>query len=531
MLASSASAQFNIIPPGATVTQIKPVIKPAVGTVPNVAYKPTPKPTPTPTPIVKPDYSKMTLGINVGARSNSGADRYLTNLVGNTVILRTWNSSFAAPEDRKDANGNVVKLLPGEGASRIIATPTAVFNGAKTVTINCRWDGKGTAEVWGSVAKSPKVSTNALTFTFTANGLAGGNIQFKNIDPADPVRNVDCREADADSKAFFNPAYIADLKRYSTVRFMKWQTAVEKNNPVTWADRSTPARLGGSDGVPIEQMVALANLAKVNPWFCIPWNADADYIRRFALYVRDNLDPTLVAYVETSNEVWNSAYKVTAQAIAEGVAEGLHPTDKYTAGTKRYAERSTEVMDIWSAVFAGKMHRIQRLLAGQQGTYGVGQALGFRDTAKHHDVLATAPYFAASPAPGSVTDIDAWFASTLIPKLDSVLRIAVQTKAIATKYGLRYVAYEGGQHVNSSKDVPLLTAINRHPAMGAAYTRYLTKWQAELGDLMVLFADYGAPGKYGAWGLQEYLGQPLDQAPKAKAVDAFVRSHLATPVR
>jgi hypothetical protein len=470
----------------------------------------------------------MKLGMNVSSIAPAGTNRAFSNLTAASgIVLRTYNSSGTMPADRLDADGNVVLLKAGEYASRVVSAPTKAYRGT-SVDIICRWTGTGEASAWGGVVKNVKVSGKTLTFTFVPDGFKGGNVQFTKIDPTNPVKNIDCRETDASPTAVFDPTFVAMVARYNTIRFMKWQLAVESNKSVTWATRTKvgDADYTGPDGIAIEHLVALANQAKTNPWFCIPWNADEEYIRKFATYVRDNLDPSLVAYVETSNEVWNSAYKVTAQAIAEGVAEGLHPSDKYIAGTKRYAEKTGQVMDIWSAVFAGKMNRIVRVAAAQNGTYSVGVILGFRDTAKKIDAIATAPYFGLKLNPGDVTDMDKWFAGALTPKLDLVLNIAGQAKAVAAKYNLRYITYEAGQHVTAPLDVPMLTAINRSPLMGKAYTRYLTKWQSEIGDLMVLFADYGLVSRYGAWGLQEYVGQPLSEAPKAQAADLFQRTYV-----
>ena len=39
-----------------------------------------------------------------------------------------------------------------------------------------------------------------------------------------------------------------------------------------------------------------------------------------------------------------------------------------------------------------------------------------------------------------------------------------------------------------------------------------------LGNLLVLLADVSAYTDFGCWGLSEYVGQPLDEAPKLRAV-------------
>lgn len=475
---------------------------------------------------------RMTLGINLIDPTTYYNGRHFMNLVALSAWgLRTYKTNETMPADRKDADGNVIKLNSGEYANLVIMQPTKAFRGV-SVDVACRWIGTGTAAAWGAPVKNQKVSRNVLTFTFVPDANKVANIQFSKIDGGDPIRNVDCREADADRNAVFDPTFLANLSRFSTVRFIKWQSAVEANTTVRWATRTSAAKgkVKGSDGIALEYMVMLANQAKVNPWFNMPWNADDEYIRKFAEYVRDNLDPKLVVYVETSNEVWNYMYKVTTQARDEGVAEGLYPSDSNMAMLKRYAEKTGQVMDIWSSVFAGKMNRLVRVASSQNAvTFGSKQVLGFRDTAKKIDALATAPYFNLTIKAGAVTPatIDQFFTKTVMPKVDSTLDVAKDQKALAQKYGLRYLTYEGGQHFIASTDVNMLKMIERDPRMAKAYTRYLTRWQKEFGDQLILFADIAPVNQYGAWGLQEYIGQPLSEAPKAQAVELFRQSFVA----
>jgi hypothetical protein len=40
----------------------------------------------------------------------------------------------------------------------------------------------------------------------------------------------------------------------------------------------------------------------------MPAEANDEFIENFALYVKENLDPNLVAHIELSNEVWNFAF-------------------------------------------------------------------------------------------------------------------------------------------------------------------------------------------------------------------------------
>jgi hypothetical protein len=61
--------------------------------------------------------------------------------------------------------------------------------------------------------------------------------------------------------------------------------------------------------------------------------------------------------------------------------------------------------------------------------------------------------------------------------------------------------------------------MNRDPRMGDVYRRFLRRWRDEFGDLLVLYASVSRMGTGGVhFGLSEYSGQPLSEAPKRKAV-------------
>lgn len=486
-------------------------------------------------PIPAAGSSGMELGINVSALSYWLGDRSFMNLAiggGRQLISAAGAYVGAPPADRLDANYDVVLLNAGESITRPISLPTKAFRGG-SVEVVCRWEGSSPSyRFFGSPAKNIKISKNSATFTWVPEGSQSVQLIYKGVDPANPFRNLDCREADADPTAIFDPTFLDSMKRYSTIRFMNWSWATNMNNAVTWKTRNKPG--GGAidaiDGVPIEYMIALANQTKANPWFTIPWNADAEYVRKMAELVRDTLDPSLKAYVEVGNEVWNYQFNVTKQAEKEGLAKGLS-TNAFQAAIYRYAEKTGEVMDVWTDVFNGQTSRIVRIAATQNSTWPAGNILTFRDTAKKVDAIATAPYFANDakvPVGGLATAAlrDAYLAS-LAAKVDTSIANAKAVKTVAKNNNVRFISYEAGQHVLGNDFGEGHILIQRDPRMGALYTRYLTGWKKEIGDLLTLYQDVGRINSYGAWGMQEYAGQPLSEAPKANAVDLFRKSYLA----
>jgi hypothetical protein len=88
----------------------------------------------------------------------------------------------------------------------------------------------------------------------------------------------------------------------------------------------------------------------------MPHSATDDYMRQFATYVRDNLKPGLVAYVEYSNEVWNFGFEHTSWAYEQGIAQlsdaqGNAPD---APNLQFYGMRASQMADIWRNVFAQK---------------------------------------------------------------------------------------------------------------------------------------------------------------------------------
>lgn len=59
----------------------------------------------------------------------------------------------------------------------------------------------------------------------------------------------------------------------------------------------------------------------------------------------------------------------------------------------------------------------------------------------------------------------------------------------------------------------LIRQIARDPRTYARYRAYLAAWRALIGDVIPLLATT-APFNESGWGLREYSGQPIKEAPK-----------------
>jgi hypothetical protein len=393
------------------------------------------------------------------------------------------------------------------------------ITGPSGVSITCTWTGDG----WVSASLGvSNVSYGTNQVRFTAVGLPGSVssalVSIDKTNPSNPVKNIDCRETSMSKSLRYSPDFVASLSPYKVVRFMDWQNT-NANLPVTWATRHTSLSptVTGNDGVSVEDIVALANQAGVDPWVTQPWNADATYYRNFAQYVHDHLAAGRKVYMEVGNEVWNTGFSVAWQSAAEARNEGL--PDNYQGTLQRYAEKTVEVMKIWTQVFADNPSRLVRIISTQNDNDWTGKVvMTYKDTPNWIDALATAPYFGQDVQnPTPTTDLSVLF-SRLGTQADQIIGKALLNKQLAQSYGKRYLAYEAGQGIIFKDNVPLLAAMMHDSRMYDAYVRYSNGWKSQIGDLITWFADYNNIDSFGAWGLAEYPGQPLSETPKLRAV-------------
>jgi hypothetical protein len=480
-----------------------------------------------------PAMDRFEIGVNAGPPRWYSRNRVYANLVlGNP--WQQWE-----PQDPRwkevaktdlDADGWIKTAPPGRKIFRSLNHP--IFAPGKTRVV-CVYDGSAQVGISPSASvTSMSNSLGKLSFDWRVkkawpegiDELDNIYLVIQNIDPANPIRNIDCREQALDPAARFSPAFIAAHKGFSVVRYLGLQHT-NHNEAVTLETRKhvTSTILPDEGGVPIEDIILLSNLTNTSPWICLPWNADEAFIRNFAIMLRDGLNPNLQAYVEMSNEVWNPGFSVARQARREGIAAQL--SDKpFEAQLKRYAQRAVEGLKIWTDVFSGKNDRLVRVVSAQHANPHTARiVMSFPGVSEYSDALATAPYFGheLEKMPDSLTAEEAF------PLLDTALDVTIsqmrQNEAIARQFGKRYIAYEGGQHVVLPRNVPLLRQINRDPRMGALYTKLLINWRDIAGDLFVHIGDVAPTSRFGAWGFFEYQGQPVDEAPKGKAVQAFLK--------
>lgn len=338
-------------------------------------------------------------------------------------------------------------------------------------------------------------------------------------------------------KIIFNPDYLKFMKDYKVVRFMN-MSGITRNPIQRWSDRTLveQATWGGAEGVrgaPLEVMVELANRLHADAWFTIPHAADNDFVRRYAEYIRANLDPDLKVYLEYSNETWNGIFSQHAYMKQGGKQLGLDPVD-YVAGYKYYSLRSVEIFNIFEQVFGGKQ-RLVRLMAGLNGNPAMtATMLSFRDAYKQTDAYAVAPYVFGDinelRRASSVNDIfRAMQNKNANHSLPRVLEAIRKQADVTRQFGVDLIAYEGGQHLIDDKTKSddqhpnkLFYAANRHPEMSKIYKQLLDGWRQAGGKMFVHFSSPRTYNRFGSKGTKEYITQPDKEAPKHLALTRFI---------
>ena len=143
----------------------------------------------------------------------------------------------------------------------------------------------------------------------------------------------------------WNPPFLKRWAGMACLRFMDWMKT-NGSEIRRWSDRPVPEDATFSRrGVPVEWMVDLCNRIGAAPWFCMPHQADDDFVRRFAEVVKARLDPELPVYVEYSNEVWNGIFPQHRYAAEQGQRLGFG--DKpWEAAWRFTAYRSVQIFRI-----------------------------------------------------------------------------------------------------------------------------------------------------------------------------------------
>lgn len=422
------------------------------------------------------------------------------------------------------------------------------------------YDGEGTIEYEKDAKKNVTASTPGRDVIDVAPTNSGIYLKITSTDPKNTgnyLRNIRMVPKIAEenfASDIFNPIFLQRFKNFKTLRFIDWMRTNDSNQ-VNWSDRPRPDDYNYSSdkGVPVEIMVALANKSNTDPWFCMPHQATDEYVRNFANYVKNNLNPNLKVYVEYTNEAWNSVFGQMNYTIKQGKKEFPY-LDNIRAGWDWFSKRTTEVTRIWDDVFQGNKNRVIGVMAAQasnvyQGERLLSYAWAGKDKPTHEsmgiDAIGIAPYFGYYMGmPQYAPQVQSWTynsdggLSKLFDEItkggvlkggpaggslrQSLTRMQDYAK-LAKKNNLELVAYEAGQHLapipgtyGNKRLIDLFIKANRDPRMEKVYEKYVTDWYKTGGKMMVHFSTVSPYSQWGSWGLLESLDQT--NSPKYNAI-------------
>lgn len=440
---------------------------------------------------------------------------------------RGWGQG---PELSLDENGWVRRLNPRCWAETPLCTITGGHYPSGVYTV--LFEGSGTIEFNGPVEVRIRRPGRILILVDASKG--GFFLRVRDIDPKNPIRNIRVIQPGFGSNFEedpWNPNFLRLWKGVSCIRFMDFQ--LTNNSKVrTWSDRSTlQSATFTRAGIPVELMVDLANRLEADAWFCMPHMADDDYVRNFARMVKEKLDPKRKVYIEYSNEIWNGMFEQSRYAGKVGQDMGLS-TKSWEAAWLYTAHRSLEIFDIWEKEF-GKEKLVRVLPSQVVNTYIAEKILTYKNAYKKADALTIAPYLSLNVGPKSkpsLEEVVRWTPEQVLDHLETVSRPESRkwiraNKQLCDKYGLKLLAYEGGQHAvgiqggeNNETLTRLFQAANRHPRMEAIYQKHLDDWEKEGGDLFCNFSSMSVWTKWGSWGLLQHMNEDPSKSPKFRAV-------------
>ncbi|MGH1365160.1 MAG: FlgD immunoglobulin-like domain containing protein [Calditrichia bacterium] len=493
--------------------------------------------------------------ITIGLSSQANAQLQQAPIGMNISGVKDWSSQLPFVDVFKSARNWIPQNVSGGNwntGDKLQSTPDGwiaqLDSGKAAATLLCRglngnypageyiclYDGEGTLQ-FGFDAAEVNSAPGRIVLNVTP-GNGGIYLKLIATNPANPLRNIRVImpgfEGSYQSDPFY-PPFLDMFAGYKSIRFMDW---METNNSplISWTERTTPDyfTFAGEHGVSLEIMIELANRLEIDPWFCMPHQADDNFVQQFATMVKNNLKTNLKPYVEYSNEVWNGQFSQAQYARQKGLLEGLS-TSPFEAQLRYYSQRTIEIFSIWTTIYGEGS--FQRVLASQSANpWTASTILDWNNAASQADMLAIAPYFGNQfGSSARESEVEQWSVEQL---LDScAVDVSSQYNRMLANFGeassrnLELIAYEAGQHlvgtggVENNTDIEeLFKSANKHPGMKDIYIQYLNAWNNAGGGLIAMFSSCGSYSKWGSWGILEYLESNWQNAPKYLAVQEYL---------
>ena len=445
-----------------------------------------------------------------------------------------WSSSIDDPEVyRIDVSGIWKCSFNGE------ASVSAVAGGSIE---NLSFDAGNNLSSFDFVVPQGSHGFFLINFTNTRrtsmSGLNTGFTNFKMLRPG----------YDNDDKLFHAPFLaLFDTIPFEAIRYMVF-TGTNGRDPdypaqIQWSNRKLPDDAGQVDLPTINKMggacwdhvIDIANRTQADPWINVPVSASTDYVTQLANMFKEQLNPGLKIYVESSNEVWNSApgFEQTLYNSQQAAALGL--TD-----IQNHARRTVELAEIFESAFGtGSLNNQVRVLLCYHKPMLKWSVIPMLEyIGDQHGIpsdylwaIGCQTYFSGGHEQGeSVADILDACRISITSQIDEAggVNQAGRKQWIATAAAWNlpggFVSYEGGpDHGGGSTDnIANRIMAERNEGMYDIMQYNLKDAFIDLGGTLAMqFTLTSAYSRYGCWGLSDDVSLPHRNYKLASIRDLF----------
>ena len=340
---------------------------------------------------------------------------------------------------------------------------------------------------------------------------------------------------DASTEQAFTNAFIDALTQphFAAIRFMPF-TGANGTDAVypqvtEWSERKLPTDasqvgipvIAKPDGAAWEYVVELANITHTDPWINVPVSATTDYVSQLATLFRDNLDPALNVYVESSNEVWNTAPGFEQTQYSKEQAQALGIGER-----ENHARRTVELAQIFQSVYGeGSLNSKVRVMLCTHAPmlkWWLHPMIDyiektFGEPNQFIYAIACQTYYSGGADAGeSVQKILADCRNSITVQMDEKSGNQAGRKqwiAYAAELGLAggFCSYEGGPDHGGGSSTNIANRIlaERDPGMAEVFKYNIDDafWQLG-GNLAMQFTLSSAYNRYGCWGLTDDITDP-----------------------
>jgi len=483
---------------------------------------------------------------------------------------KDWHNREDKRPYKLDDSGWVTSLAEGRTAGTVFITQpedrAPIFE--KAVVL---YEGDGEIKYEWAARKIESESSKGRDVIALARGSA--LLTITAVNERNPLRNIKIIPTmfwdEFERGEVFNPIWLEKIGRFDVLRYKDWQ-GIDDSKEERWSERVKLSDRSWTKSAPLELIVELTQQTDTTPWINFPHKVNDEFIRESAIVLKRLLKDDQELYIEFSNEVWNWRYKQTHYASERGKQVlGSFFSSAKDAYQQWYGMRTAQMCDVFKKeVFSDSSDRIKCVMSIHSDWKGLHKSAlecpSWKARAggcyKHGiDFLGITTYFNGGlngprkEMKEYSSILEEWASAgeyglkqafvqlrtgdklRKIPGLEGYDGVKAELrnrlsfwKSEADTYGLKLIAYEGGQHVTANAHllqdkesiINFHIAVNRHAEMGAIYSELHKIWSEYTTEAHVHFLDFEIPSKWGSWGALETFTD--EGSPKWDAINQYL---------